>query len=149
MVSRLATCACADVRISVEGEPNIVSMCHCLLCQKRTGSIYSVHAYFSKNKVTIEGLTKGYRRSSDSGRIIEFHFCPNCGSTMFWDLPMNADFIGIPVGVFADPAFPPPDVSIFMPHKHPWVVVPALPVRTATAAAARSRCNLHGGTTCC
>jgi hypothetical protein len=37
---------------------------------------------------------------------------------------MNADFIGIPVGVFADPAFPPPDVSIFMPHKHPWVVVP-------------------------
>jgi hypothetical protein len=124
MVSRLATCACADVRISVEGEPNIVSMCHCLLCQKRTGSTYSVHAYFSKNKVTIEGLTKGYRRSSDSGRIIEFHFYPNCGSTMFWDLPMNADFIGIPVGVFADPAFPPPDVSIFMPHKHPWVVVP-------------------------
>ena len=43
---------------------------------------------------------------------------------MFWDLPANTDFIGIPVGVFADPTFPLPDVSIFMPHKHPWVIVP-------------------------
>jgi hypothetical protein len=124
VASRLATCQCGDVRITVEGEPSIISMCHCLLCQKRTGSTYSVHAYFPKDRVDIGGVTKAYSRSSDSGRTIEFHFCPNCGSTMFWGHPANASYVGIPVGVFADPAFPPPDVSIFMPHKHPWVVVP-------------------------
>ena len=43
---------------------------------------------------------------------------------MFWPLPANKDFIGIPVGVFAEPEFRPPDVSIFMPHKHSWVVIP-------------------------
>jgi hypothetical protein len=43
---------------------------------------------------------------------------------MFWGHPLQADQIGIPVGLFVDPSFPPPEVSIFMPHKHPWVIVP-------------------------
>jgi hypothetical protein len=43
---------------------------------------------------------------------------------MFWGHPLNVDQIGIPVGAFADPSLPPPEVSIFMPYKHPWVVVP-------------------------
>jgi hypothetical protein len=34
------------------------------------------------------------------------------------------DVIGIPVGIFADPAYPPPRSSIFVPHKHPWVSIP-------------------------
>ena len=48
----------------------------------------------------------------------------DCGSTMFWGHPLRVDQIGIPVGAFADPSFPMPEVSIFMPYKHPWVVVP-------------------------
>jgi hypothetical protein len=43
---------------------------------------------------------------------------------MFWEHPLQADQIGIPVEAFADPSFPLPDVSIFMPYKYPWVVVP-------------------------
>jgi hypothetical protein len=34
------------------------------------------------------------------------------------------DLVGIPVGVFADPTFPLPTTSIFVPQKHPWVVIP-------------------------
>ena len=124
MASRLATCACGAIRMTVEGEPHVVSMCHCQVCQRRTGSTYSVHAYFSRCNVKIEGSPKSYSRSANSGRNIESHFCPDCGSTMFWGHPLQAEQIGIPVGLFADPSFPPPDVSIFMPHKHPWVVVP-------------------------
>jgi hypothetical protein len=124
MASRLATCACGMIRMTVEGEPNVVSMCHCQVCQRRTGSTYSVHAYFSGSNVKIEGSPKPYSRSADSGRSVESHFCPDCGSTMFWGHPLQADQISIPVGLFADLSFPPPEVSIFMPHKHPWVIVP-------------------------
>jgi hypothetical protein len=124
MASRLATCACGAIRMIVGGDPHIVSMCHCQICQRRTGSTYSVHAYFSRSAVKVEGFPKSYSRSAESGRIIESHFCPDCGSTMFWGHPLHADRIGIPVGAFADPSFPPPEVSIFMPYKHPWVVVP-------------------------
>ena len=72
----------------------------------------------------IKGSPKSYSRSADSGRNIELHFCPDCGSTMYWGHPLQAEQIGIPVGLFADPSFPPPHVSIFLPHKHPWVVIP-------------------------
>jgi hypothetical protein len=34
------------------------------------------------------------------------------------------DLIAIPVGAFADPAFPPPQVSVWEERKHRWVVVP-------------------------
>jgi hypothetical protein len=82
-----------------------------------------VHAYFSRSCVNIEGTLKRYSRTAESGRTVEAYFSPNCGSTMFWDHPLRADRIGIPVGAFADPSFPPPGASIFMPYKHPWVVV--------------------------
>lgn len=47
-----------------------------------------------------------------------------CGATTFWRLGMKTDRIGIPVGMFADPAFPSPRVAIFVPSKHPWVTIP-------------------------
>jgi len=124
MSLRLATCACGAIRLNVEGDPHVVSMCHCQVCQRRTGSTYSVHAYFSRRCVKIEGSPKTYSRTAESGRAIESYFCPDCGSTMFWGHPLDASQIGIPVGAFADPSFPLPEVSIFMPYKHPWIVVP-------------------------
>ena len=124
MSSRLATCACGATRLNVEGDPHVVSMCHCQVCQRRTGSTYSVHAYFSRSCVKIEGSPKAYSRTAESGRTVESYFCPDCGSTMFWGHPLRVDEIGIPAGAFADPLFPPPEVSIFMSYKHPWVVVP-------------------------
>jgi hypothetical protein len=98
MSSRLATCACGAIRLNVEGDPHAVSMCHCQVCQRRTGSTYSVHAYFSRSCVKIEGSPKTYSRTAKSERAIESYFCPDCGSTMFWGHPLRVDQIGIPIG---------------------------------------------------
>lgn len=124
MTSRFASCACGSVNLAVRGEPMVVSMCHCTQCQRRTGSTYSVHGYFQREQVEVSGTTRSFCRSSDSGRKIDFHFCTNCGSTAYWYLEPFPDRIGIPVGLFADPKFPPPQVSVFMPYRHPWVGIP-------------------------
>ena len=50
--------------------------------------------------------------------------CPICASTVDWDVEAMPDLVGVPVGIFADPAFPPPTIAIFVPHKHPWVTIP-------------------------
>jgi hypothetical protein len=99
-------------------------MCHCVLCQKRTGSTYSVHAYFATEDVRVAGRTKVYARKGDSGAFVYFHFCPECGSTVCWEVEATPGKTGIAVGVFADSSFPPPNASIFAPHRHPWVSVP-------------------------
>ena len=40
MTTRTATCSCGQLRLACEGEPVRISICHCLECQKRTGSIF-------------------------------------------------------------------------------------------------------------
>jgi Glutathione-dependent formaldehyde-activating enzyme len=62
--------------------------CNCTQCQRRTGSAYSVHAYFDRGRVRIEGESRRFRRSSDAGRWVEFGFCPGCGSTVYWEMEL-------------------------------------------------------------
>jgi hypothetical protein len=71
--------------------------------------------------VRTEGPSKIYLRGSDSGRKIELHFCPACGSTVFWNAEFVPDLIGIAVGAFADPSMPWPTLSVWEMTRHPWV----------------------------
>ena len=41
-----------------------------------------------------------------------FHFCPECGSTLFWEPERMPPLIGVAVGAFADPSFPQPEQSV-------------------------------------
>jgi hypothetical protein len=65
-------------------------------------------------------------RVSDAGdNELSFHFCPECGATVFYIGSDAPDVIAVPVGAFADPSFPPPTVSVFESRRHPWLAVPA------------------------
>jgi hypothetical protein len=52
---RVATCRCVNLRAECAGEPVRVSVCHCLECQRRTGSAFSVQARFPAGSVEVEG----------------------------------------------------------------------------------------------
>jgi len=120
-MQRIATCACGSLRAICEGEPAKVSLCHCLECQKRTGSTYGIAAFFDRGQVRVEGESRTYARPSDSGFPVALHFCPQCGSTVFWEPQRKPDAIAIGVGSFADPNFPAPQQSVYDQHRHPWV----------------------------
>ena len=124
MTSYSGSCQCGSVSVSVAGDARIVSMCFCKDCQRRTGSPGSVHAYYPEATVTVDGDVKLYSRPGDSGCLVNFHFCPNCGSTMFWTAEASPGQVGVPVGLFADPRFPPPTNATFVPHKYPWFTIP-------------------------
>jgi hypothetical protein len=83
-MTRIAHCCCGSLRAEVTGEPAFVGACHCTECQRRTGSPFGVGTLFPKKQVRAEGPSKAYVRGSDSGRKIETHFCPDCGSSVFW-----------------------------------------------------------------
>lgn len=122
---RSASCSCGQLSIACEGDPVRVSMCHCLACQRRTGSAFGVQARFARASVRIEGRSTAYVRRADSGAEITFRFCPACGATVYYELDGMADFVVVPVGAFADPAFGSPTVSVYEARKHAWVVAPA------------------------
>ena len=86
MTTRVAACHCGKLRAVCEGEPVRVSVCHCLECQRRTGSAFGVSARYPKEKVRAEGPSRQYSRIADSGFRLTFDFCPSCGTTIHWHL---------------------------------------------------------------
>ena len=111
-MTRTASCQCCGFRVVVETEPDTVDICHCQICQRRTGVPLTCNAYFPKSKVQLEGEHRIYTRECPDGRKLHNHFCPTCGSTVGWALDLRPNHFGVAVGCFNDRNFPPPVASI-------------------------------------
>jgi hypothetical protein len=120
-MTRIAHCCCGSLRAEVTGEPALAAACHCIECQRRTGSSFGVTTWFAREQVRTEGPSKVYVRGSDSGRKVEFHFCPDCGSTVYMYVETVPALVGIAFGAFADPSMPSPTLSAWETTRHPWV----------------------------
>ncbi|MDZ3832412.1 MAG: GFA family protein [Sphingopyxis sp.] len=121
-MGRVASCSCGQLRLTCTGEPVRVSICHCLECQKRTGSIFATQARYRQEDVSIEGSATPWSRLGDSGASATFSFCPACGSTVYWKADAMPEHVMIAVGAFADPSFPAPGVSVYEERQHPWAL---------------------------
>jgi hypothetical protein len=82
-MTRMAQCCCGSLRADARTEPEIVAMCHCTECQRRTGSTFGVSSYFKVSDVEVSGPSTSYVRTGTSGNKVETHFCPTCGSTVY------------------------------------------------------------------
>ena len=124
MTKRTASCRCGHLRATVTGEPVRVSVCHCLNCKKRSGSAFAVQARWPRAQVTIEGASKTFVIVADSGNRATFHFCPDCGSDVYYEIDGKFnDLIAIPLGAFGDPYFLKPAFSVWENRKHDWVEI--------------------------
>jgi hypothetical protein len=126
VATREAACHCGQLRLEVDGDPFAVSICHCLACQRRTGSAFGMQAAFKPGQVRVDGRFNDYTRISDEAdsKPHAFHFCPDCGSQVFYTEPDEPDLIVISVGSFADPSFPPPTESGYDSRRHAWLRLP-------------------------
>jgi hypothetical protein len=125
MARREASCSCGQLRVSVDGEPVRISICHCLACQRRTGSAFGYQARFPRAQVEISGEASTFLRVSDDGEEERtFSFCPECGTTLYYEDSSQHDVVAVAVGGFADPSFPAPRVSVWESRRHAWVGLP-------------------------
>jgi hypothetical protein len=92
--------------------------------------VLSVQARLPVKHVTVEGQSKTWTVPADSEKPAHrcdamggtYHFCPECGSTLYWEIDDTPDFLGVAVGGFTDPTFPPPIISGFEAYGRPWVM---------------------------
>ena len=123
-----ASCRCGQLRATVSGEPIRVSVCHCLNCKKRSGSAFAAQARWPKDDVRIEGRSNTFEKVANSGNRATFHFCPECGSDVYYaieakDDPKFNDLLAIPLGAFDDPFFLRPAFSVWESRKHEWLEI--------------------------
>jgi Glutathione-dependent formaldehyde-activating enzyme len=67
MTTRRAVCSCGQLRLTLDGEPHRISVCHCLECQRRAGAVISNQARFRNDQVTISGKSTEWKRKAESG----------------------------------------------------------------------------------
>ena len=131
--TRTASCNCGQLRATCVGpDPARVSLCPCKLCQRQSGSAFAIQARFPQEQVTIEGDSTAWRFPIEGAEPVdfthcaeegaEFHFCPVCGSTVWYTADADDSRIGIKVGAFADPTFPPPKITGHIKYRHPWTM---------------------------
>jgi hypothetical protein len=124
-MERQAACSCGRLRIRLAGEPRLVSSCHCLACQRRTGAVFGSTAFFPRDQIVAsDGEDRTFVRGSEVGSSLTFHFCPNCGSNVFWDNSRMPDLVCVAVGAFADPSFPAPVRTVWAKTRHAWLTFP-------------------------
>ncbi len=120
-----AQCCCGAISLSLQAPSSLVVACHCINCQRRTGAPFSVGAFYPAEAVTISGTATRFSRAADSGAMVHGYFCPNCGSTVYWNAEKLPGMIGVAVGAMADPNFPAPARSVFEVSKHGWIELEA------------------------
>jgi hypothetical protein len=120
---REASCQCGQLRVRAQGEPVRVSVCHCLDCQKRSGSAFAFQARFPAERVAIEGEAREWTRAGDESGGAVFSFCPQCGSTVYYRGLADPEMIAVAVGAFGEPDFPPPHYSVYETRKHAWLTI--------------------------
>ena len=123
VTSRRVACSCGQLSLDRRSS-QCVSMCHCLECQRRTGAVISNQARFAREQIDLRRQVHGVDAQGDSGNALTFHFCPVCGSTVYWTGEGFPGFVAVAIGTFADPDFPAPTIAVWEEARHPWVALP-------------------------
>lgn len=119
-----AQCQCGGLTIDLPGPAEAVVACHCIACQRRSGSPFGVLAYYPAAELAISGAATRFERPTDEGNRFETFFCPRCGSTVYARTEKHPDMIGVAVGAIADPDYPAPARSVWEQSMHRWVRIP-------------------------
>ena len=124
MTGHSASCRCGQLSVTATGDPVRVSVCHCLNCKQRSGSAFAAQVRFPAEAVSIKGNSKSFDIAGDSGNVAAFHFCPECGSDVYYVIKGKFDgLVAIPLGAFEDPFPFTPDYSVYESRKCKWLEI--------------------------
>ena len=118
-MSHIATCSCGQLKVTYNGEFARTAVCHCFDCQKRTGSAFGYQTRVETAKIVVEGKSTVFQKRNEG--LTTFHFCPTCGSTVYWNNEGLPGSTIIAIGNFTDPTLPGPTFMVYGNRKHHWV----------------------------
>ena len=117
-------CACGAVRYRLTSEPLFTHCCHCLNCQRQTGSAFVINLLIEADRVElISGEPQPIDVPRDDGSTQRVWRCPSCQIALYsqYTSPLVRFVRG---GTLDDPAQASPNVHIFTRSKMPWVELP-------------------------
>ncbi|QNM82314.1 GFA family protein [Sphingomonas sabuli] len=123
-MTHVASCRCGQLTATATGDPVRVSVCHCLNCKKRSGSMFAAQVRWPEDRVTIAGQSKSFPMTGDSGSHANFHFCPDCGTDVYYVTENDPDrLVAITMGTLDKPTAFTPFYSVYESRKPAWLTI--------------------------
>lgn len=123
-VTREGGCACGAVRYRISSEPLITHCCHCLNCQRQTGSAFVINHLIEADRVELlSGDPQPVDVPRDHGDMQRIFRCPTCQIAVYSQYT-RPTVLFVRAGTLDEPSSIEPDVHIFTKSKLPWVSIP-------------------------
>lgn len=118
-------CACGDVRYRLTSPPMFVHCCHCLNCQRQTGTAFVLNMLIEASRVErLRGTPVPVVVPRDEGRLHRIFRCPTCQVAVWSEYSGRSEFLFVRAGSLDEPARVSPDVHIYTRSKLPWIELP-------------------------
>ena len=125
-LEREGGCACGSVRYRLASDPLFTHCCHCLNCQRQTGSAFVINLLIEADRVELltgEPVAVAVPRDDAGKRKQDIFRCPTCQVAVFSQYTRREVWF-VRGGTLDDPAGVTPDVHIFTRSKLSWVTLP-------------------------
>jgi hypothetical protein len=116
-------CSCGAVRYRLTSDPLFVHCCHCLNCQRQTGSAFVVNLLIEADRVDVLGSEPQRVDVPRGSKKQKIWRCPDCQVALFSQYT-SARLRFVRGGTLDDPSSVEPDVHIYTRSKLPWVALP-------------------------
>jgi hypothetical protein len=123
-VERDGGCACGALRYRLASEPLFIHCCHCLNCQRQSGSAFVINLLIEADRLlVVAGTPHRVDAPRDDGGTQAIFRCPRCEIAVFSEYgPSAVRFVR--GGTLDDPTNVTPDVHIFTRSKVHWLALP-------------------------
>jgi len=122
--AREGGCACGAVRYRLTSAPLFIHCCHCLNCQRQTGSAFVVNLLIEADRlVVLSGAPQPVDVPRDDGSTQRIFRCPTCQVAVFSDYG-RPQVLFVRGGTLDEPREVTPDVHIYTRSKVGWVTLP-------------------------
>ena len=123
-VQREGGCACGVLRYRLASEPMFIHCCHCLNCQRQTGSAFVINLLIEADRLQmLAGTPRSVDAPRDDGSVQRIFRCPHCQVALFSEYG-RPEVRFVRAGTLDDPTDITPDVHIYTRSKVGWVTLP-------------------------
>ncbi|MGH6874232.1 MAG: GFA family protein [Aestuariivirgaceae bacterium] len=113
-------CQCGRIKIEAAGKPILAANCHCLVCQRLSGSGHLFFLVYPAASVTISGEPAKFSYVADSGKMATRHFCPACGSQLYGTSEQMPGHYGLNAGCLDDTSGYRPGITAYAKRVQTW-----------------------------
>lgn len=118
-------CACGELRYRLTSSPIFIHCCHCLNCQRQTGSAFVLNMLIEASRIELlEGTPTAVDVPREHGPHRIFR-CPTCQVAVWSEYGGRSEVLFVRAGTLDEPSRVSPDVHIYTRSKLPWVILPA------------------------